>query len=55
MTERYSTVAQTEQREGIGKVVALMGGRPESQAKGAVASESGAPASASGAPEEPAD
>ena len=43
MTERYSTVAQTEQREGVGKVVALMGGRPESQAKGTPASESGAP------------
>jgi len=59
MTERYSTVAQVEQREGIGKVVALMGGRPEGKAKGTPASESGAPggapASVSGAPEEPAD
>jgi integrase len=43
MTERYLTVAQAEQREGIGKVVALMGGRPESKAKGTPASESGIP------------
>jgi integrase len=48
MTERYSTVAQVEQREGIGKVVALMTGKPE-QKSGA---PGGAPASGSGAPEE---
>jgi hypothetical protein len=47
MKERYSTVAQGEQREAIGKVLVLMGG--------AAANEGGAPTGAptpeTGAPE----
>jgi integrase len=48
MTERYSTVAQVEQRESIGKVLALMAGGGEPEASGA---PSGAPTPASGAPD----
>src|SRR5262249_42652484 len=48
MKERYSSDAQGEQREGIGKVVALMTGRPANQQSGA---PGGAPTPAGGAPE----
>jgi hypothetical protein len=48
VTERYSTVAQVEQRESIGKVLALMTAGTEPEASGA---PSGAPTPASGAPD----
>jgi len=48
MKDRYSTVGQGEQREGIGKVVALMTSRAEKTQSGA---PGGAPATGSGAPE----
>ena len=47
----FRSVAQGEQREGIGKVVALMTGKPE-QKSGA---PGGAPTLGGGAPKEPAD
>ncbi len=48
MKDRYSTVGQGEQREGIGKVVALMTNRPGNDQSGA---PTGAPTPESGAPE----
>jgi integrase len=48
MTERYSTVAQVEQREGIGKVLALMTSSTEAQPVGGA--PGGAPTPPGGAP-----
>ncbi len=47
MKERYSTVAQGEQREAIGKVLVLMGSAPANQS----GAPTGAPTPESGAPE----
>lgn len=52
MKDRYSTVGQGEQREGIGKVVALMTSRTKREVGDpASGAPTGAPAPASGAPE----